>query len=446
MPTTDNVTKKEDDAFALIPATGTSVVKFGDRPEIQMQMRIMRAAVNGLSAKKKEKINNRWVEVGEYLVSDELVLSLYIMERQSGLRASRGELHAIPGIGISVAAKVRAADALREAARWGNPLKITFAAVLPGSALWKEYEVQYSLHPKDTVAACQIEQTTEYKAWMAKRSDYAKLLKEVGIVGIEALDHIDERFGQHPPVNIALGVVKHSESFDKTWVKENPSEWDKEQARIKAEIKEAVYPRIRRAEKRAFSAALASFGLAAPDTRNYGPVQPVEDLDQTAAVIQSSEFKELPAAGETSKDLAPVPKRTVEQQAKVDHAARNLFGSGKDDDLLAGNEPPPVITPPTDDEMSADLLQAVAKDGATGRMRLDRELITRDATRELFDAYIAAAKSAVAVFGADGATADEKAMLSAWKQNWAQPEAAKIRATTAIIVDELNKKAPKASA
>lgn len=109
----------------------TAVAAYGDDEQVKLEMRILRASVPGLLARKRAKIGGEWRDTAEYAVSDEQVLALYVAKRASGLMPERGELYAVPGLGVYVAAKVRANDAVTQAARRGETLSIIFRSLNP---------------------------------------------------------------------------------------------------------------------------------------------------------------------------------------------------------------------------------------------------------------------------------------------------------------------------
>lgn len=311
---TDQPKKKGSDLLALIPKSGTAVAKFGDEQEVLLQLNIMRASVPGLSARKRVNNNGRWVETDEYTISDTEVLALFVASRNSGLRPDRGEIYVIPGQGVQVSAKIRASDAVTEASRWGNPLKIEYKQLRPGDPLWPTFAAQYKIEKDDTVALCEVVSEKGYKAWRMARKDRAAELKEAGFIGVEMLQQLDHEYGMTPPPMRAIGIVKAPENFDKG----SGYERDADQAAKKAAIKEGIYSRYDRACKRAFARFCNQHGFSAPDRRNYGGIAVAEEPaeDQAGAVISKG------GAGL----VIDMPKKAPTR--------KDIFGSGEDAPLV----------------------------------------------------------------------------------------------------------------
>lgn len=310
---TDQPKKKGSDLLALIPKSGTAVAKFGDEQEVLLQLNIMRASVPGLSARKRVNNNGRWVDTDEYVISDTEVLALFVASRNSGLRPDRGEIYVIPGQGVQVSAKIRASDAVTEAARWGNPLKIEYKQLRPGDPLWPTFAAQYKIEKDDTVALCEVTSEKGYKAWRMARKDRAAELKEAGFTGVELLQQLDHEYGMTPPPMRAIGIVKAPERFDK-----GGFERDAQQAAEKAAVKEGIYSRYDRACKRAFTRFCNQHGFSAPDKRNYGGIAVSEEPaeDQAGTVISKA------GAGL----VIDMPKKAPTR--------KDIFGSGEDAPLV----------------------------------------------------------------------------------------------------------------
>ena len=156
----------------------TAVAAYGDDEQVKLEMRILRASVPGLLARKRAKIGGEWRDTAEYAVSDEQVLALYVAKRASGLMPERGELYAVPGLGVYVAAKVRANDAVTQAARRGETLSIIFRSLKPGTPDWKQYEEEYKLDPTDTVRMVEVVSNKRHASWSDQRIAYVRELKE----------------------------------------------------------------------------------------------------------------------------------------------------------------------------------------------------------------------------------------------------------------------------
>ena len=353
---TDQPKKKGGDLLALIPKSGTAVAKFGDEQEVLLQLNIMRASVPGLSARKRVNNNGRWVDTDEYTISDTEVLALFVASRNSGLRPDRGEIYVIPGQGVQVSAKIRASDAVTEASRWGNPLKIEYKQLRPGDPLWATFASQYKIEKDDTVALCEVTSEKGYKAWRMTRKDRAAELREAGFIGIEMLQQLDAEYGLTPPPMRAIGIVKAPENFDKG----SGFERDAAAAEKKAAIKEGIYSRYDRACKRAFTRFCNQHGFSAPDRRNYGGIavheEPAED--QAGAVISKG------GAGL----VIDMPKKAPTR--------KDIFGSGEDVPLVpfsAGvvdHEPTPEAPPAAPPAEPEDPPETEAPDAPAPRPKL----------------------------------------------------------------------------
>ena len=373
---TDQPKKKGSDLLALIPKSGTAVAKFGDEQEVLLQLNIMRASVPGLSARKRVNNNGRWVDTDEYVISDTEVLALFVASRNSGLRPDRGEIYVIPGQGVQVSAKIRASDAVTEASRWGNPLKIEYKQLRPGDPLWPTFAAQYKIEKDDTVALCEVVSEKGYKAWRMARKDRAAELKEAGFIGVEMLQQLDHEYGMTPPPMRAIGIVKSPEKFDK-----GGFERDAQQAAEKAAVKEGIYSRYDRACKRAFTRFCNQHGFSAPDRRNYGGIAVAEEPaeDQAGAVISKGGAGlviDMPKKAPTRKDIfgsgedAPlvgftpgVIDATPAEAPAPDAGENNDSASGPDDDDPQGGLPlsdPPKKKIKTPEEVKAAANTALA--------------------------------------------------------------------------------------
>lgn len=254
----------------------TAVQRYGDDAQIALEKRVLRASVNGLSAKKRAKVNGKWIETEEYAVSDELVMALYIAQKSSGLMAARGELYAIPNVGITVAAKVRAYDAVMAASKRGDTLSLSFYTLAPSNPKWKEYEAEYKLQPADTVRIVQAISSKHRQEWYNNRLAYINELKALGYARPDIEARLLESFGRGCPPMEAIGIVKANENLGDT-------DYDSGQIDPK---KAALNSRSDRADKRALSRWISKFGYAAPDTRNYG-VSLATDADTDLAASKT---------------------------------------------------------------------------------------------------------------------------------------------------------------
>lgn len=349
------MTISEDRITALVPSTGTSVAKFGDAAEVRMKLQIMRASVPGLSKKKRKQVDGRWVETDEYTVPDELVVALVVAEARSGLSAARGEIGVIPGSGLYVASKVKFADAIRAASERKDPIIPEYRRVLadPADPLWPVAVGEYGAEPGDTVAAVSVRSHVATQAWYASRNAKLTELNALGIKGFEAMDHLNREFGERPPLKVALGVVKGSENFDGSndedgprWRPRDPAEaakFDKRQAEKRGRS-EAIYSKYDRACKRAMTRLLSQYGLAAPDTRNYGAsaAYMVEEEASPSGLIASATLSDDDAALRRAQVEAEMIAATMAPppppQQPIDHKPIHRTVMGNSDTLF--DEPP----------------------------------------------------------------------------------------------------------
>lgn len=211
--------------------------------DIQQEMGILRAAFPKLNA------------------PPEGLRALIIASKFSGLNPFRGEIFYIPGIGISVASKIKAADAVSWAAAHGNTLNIRFE---PLNELHPEFQ-QVKLDRGDVAEVCIIissKQRNEYFKWRLQVIDE---LKALGYQRAELEAELNKRCGKTAPETRAVGIVKADEKFG-------------------GDLK---FSRQDRAQKRALQKALNIGGFAAPDTRSYGGVRLQDDAPANEATIES---------------------------------------------------------------------------------------------------------------------------------------------------------------
>lgn len=199
-------------------------------------------------------------------VPTEGLRALIIASKFSGLNPFRGEIFYIPKVGISVASKIKAADAVSWAAAHGNTLNIRFEAL---TELHPEAK-QIKLERGDAAEVCIIissKQRNEYFRWRLQVIDE---LKALGYKGRELEDELNKRCGTSAPETRAVGIVKAGEFFG------NPPKSGAE-----------MFTRKDRAQKRALQKALNIGGFAAPDTRQYGGVQLHADEPARDATVES---------------------------------------------------------------------------------------------------------------------------------------------------------------
>jgi len=250
--------------------------------------------------------------------------ALIIASRMSGLNPFRGEIYYVPTIGITIAAKVRAGDAITHQQRMGNTLDIKFEKVTPETCIGVYAQFSDAVQKGDVAVACRIissKQRTEHYKWRIQLADEGRVY---GYHGKELETWVNERAGI-PPEIIALGIVKATEGFGG----------------------DAKYGRFDRASKRALTLALAKGGWHAPDTRNYGGVPLEEERESRKDTAIEGEFREM------ERNIPQKPSVTMPEWTEGDSAEPPLPSSAatidhRNDEVI---EPPkqPVAT------FSADL-------------------------------------------------------------------------------------------
>jgi hypothetical protein len=196
-------------------------------------------------------------------VPPEGLRALIIASKFSGLNPFRGEIFYIPKVGISVASKIKAADAVSWAAMHGNTLNIRFETL---TELHPEWD-QVKLDRGDVAEICIIissKQRNEYFRWRLQVIDE---LKALGYTGLALEKELNVRCGKTAPETRAVGIVKTGEFFGNL-------------PKSGAEM----FTRKDRAQKRALQKALNIGGFAAPDTRQYGGAKIVEEPASEATV------------------------------------------------------------------------------------------------------------------------------------------------------------------
>jgi hypothetical protein len=196
-------------------------------------------------------------------VPPEGLRALIIASKFSGLNPFRGEIFYIPKVGISVASKIKAADAVSWAAMHGNTLNIRFETLTELHPEWDQIKIDRG----DVAEICIIissKQRNEYFRWRLQVIDE---LKALGYTGPSLEKELNARCGKTAPETRAVGIVKVGEFFGHL-------------PKSGAEM----FTRKDRAQKRALQKALNIGGFAAPDTRQYGGAKIVEEPASEATV------------------------------------------------------------------------------------------------------------------------------------------------------------------
>jgi len=228
-----------------------SKVGLYNEADISQETRILRAAFPRMS------------------LPDEQARALIIASKMSGLNPFKGEIYYIPGVGITVAAKVRAGDAVGYQAKMGNTLDIRFEKLTPESCIGAYAQFSGSFTENDVAVLCRIISSKQRREHFNWRIQLANEGRAYGYAKRELEDWVNERAGAAPEV-MALGIVKNTEKFGG----------------------DEKYSRAERASKRALTLALSKGGWHAPDTRNYGGVQlEQERLDRDTSI--EAEYREI---------------------------------------------------------------------------------------------------------------------------------------------------------
>jgi len=299
---------------ALTPTGSTAIKKYGDEEQIKFEMRAMRSTLPGASVM-------NWRKPNEYAVSDELLRGLIIASKFSGLNPYRGEIYAVPEIGVTVASKIKAADAQAAAQKRGDHLTIWYESVFEGMDAWERNKEEFSLRPGDTVRMVFIRSNKAMQSYWEQRR---ARLEELRILypGVEHSPQIDAQLRQEfptPPTFTAIGVVKGNER-------------DGNEKKLQ-ENKFVAFTRSDRADKRALQRCLNLHGLAAADTRSYGdvpmaddsiegeyrimPSQPVQQDDAWAAVMREAAEKGLTNQPPPEDKTAPTTPEQHQRQQEV---------------------------------------------------------------------------------------------------------------------------------
>ncbi len=238
------MTQTQTQALTTAPAVAPGRYNEAD---IRQEMSILRAAFPKLDA------------------PDEGLRALIIASRFSGLNPFRGEIYYVPKIGVTVASKIKAADAVAWAQSHGNTLNIRFEKL---NELHPEWQ---NVQPKagDVVWVCIIISSKARQDYFNWRIQMIDELKALGYQRGELEAQLNERCGKTAPETRAVGIVRAAEDFG-----------DKFQ-------KATVFTRDDRAQKRALQKALNIGGYAAPDMRAYGGVRIEDERAAADSTIES---------------------------------------------------------------------------------------------------------------------------------------------------------------
>ncbi len=318
--------------------TSTAVAKYGDEDQIKFEMRALRQSLPGAATERD----------GKLLVSDELLRGLVIAAKYSELSPYRGEIYAVPGVGVMVASKIKANDAVTAAAQRGDTLDIRFETVLYGSPIWDENEDEYNLKQGDTVRICQITSSkVRAEFWKSRSARIDELHKIYGTgrdVGALIEAKLVEEFGNRPPVFTAIGVVKLGE-YDGTENKNRDNKF-------------VAYTRADKADKRALQRVLNKHGYAAADTRSYGGVTITEEPQvQPAGEVIDGAFK---GAGSVRSDNQfPATSQVIEGDARpTTSATLRVDAADLQSEIPFGSTPYRKTEPKPVNDEGDDLIRA----------------------------------------------------------------------------------------
>lgn len=274
---------------AIITTNGThAAVSRYNETDIKTEVSILRQAFPKLNA------------------PDDALRALIIASKMSGLNPFRGEIYYIPGVGISVSSKIKAADAVAYQARFGNTLEIKFERVTSAMTEYPVYS-RYAgnISDDDTNYACRIISSKQRTAYHQHRIMLARELREYGYIGRELENEVNDRAGD-PPEIIAVGIVRKAENFGG----------------------DQKYSRADRAMKRALQLALNAGGYAAPDMRNYGGAAMASETEPPADAIEGA-YRTIQ------------PDQLIPQKGGVTMPDEIEWDIPEDDE-----QPPPVIEQP----------------------------------------------------------------------------------------------------
>lgn len=289
-------TKPTDESKALaIRAQSQAITKFNPE-KISIEAQALRALMPKTYGLPKGD---------KYHVTDEQLRALVIASLSSGLSPQRGEIYYLPTVGVMVASKVIAADAIAEQERLGNSLDIRFEKVTPemcelaGSTYTR---FAGAFEKGDVARACRIVSMKARRDHAHLRTIKANEGRAYDLRGLDLMRWVDAQIGPEPET-IALGIVRSAEKFGG----------------------DEKYSREARAEKRALKAALTLGGYWAMDRRNYGGVKLADEIDASEETIEGDYTISEPAfnagvhgmAEEHAEEPAEIMPVSAESRAKL---------------------------------------------------------------------------------------------------------------------------------
>ncbi|MFZ4773958.1 MAG: hypothetical protein ACOYM3_01255 [Terrimicrobiaceae bacterium] len=242
---TETTPIKPEQAITLAKSQRQSVQRYGDDRAIQMEIKALKTALPGMAAQ-----------------SDQAVAALLIAAKMSNLSPYRGEIYLVEKLGVTVASKIKQADAIAAALKRGDSLSILFYPFSRNHPLYEQLG-ESDLADNDVAVLCEIISSKAHTAWLDQRLGKIKEMKAMDYTRQEIENTLRAEYGQ-PPVYRAVGIVKATENFG-------------ERAG-----KMITFTRNDRARKRALTKCLNANGLAAPDQREYGPIQIADDTIESA--------------------------------------------------------------------------------------------------------------------------------------------------------------------
>jgi hypothetical protein len=286
--------------------------------DIRQEMSILRSAFPKLNA------------------PDDALRALVIASKFSGLNPFRGEIYYIPNVGISVASKIKANDAVTYQAMRGNTLDIKFDLVTPLMVKELHEFAQYDVKEGDVAFLCRIVSSKQRTAYYNHRLQLIDELKALGYQRQELEAELNRRAGPAPEIK-ALGIVRKAENFGG----------------------DNKYSRQDRACKRALQLALNIGGYAAPDTRSYGGVALQDDKPASDQTVDA-DYSVVPNEPDIPrKPRVQMPDMPMEDGWIVDDAPapisqeRSQQATRGNDDLKSEQpfgetpKPKPQVTPAT---------------------------------------------------------------------------------------------------
>lgn len=240
--------------------------------DIQQEMSILKSAFPKLNA------------------TTDALRALVIASKFSGLNPFRGEIYYVPNVGITVASKIKAADAITYQQMRGNTLDIKFDLITAQMVAELPECAQYQVAEGDVAYLCRIISSKQRTSYFNYRLQIIDELKALGYVRHDLEQELNRRAGPAPEIK-ALGIVRKGENFGG----------------------DTKYSRQDRAMKRALQLALNIGGYAAPDTRSYGGMALQDDKPASDQTVDG-DYSVMP----NEPDIPRKPRVTMPAEAPME--------------------------------------------------------------------------------------------------------------------------------